>query len=213
MALGISESKIYLQVGYGKLRKKAAGPGEGIVERTTKDGEKTFAYEYNYVEGIMTGIYYKENKEFGNSFEVTIRDDKEVYGISFKENSRYCQDFLSKLPAIDLSKTVKLTPYEMLGDGGKSFRGVSVMQGGVKLQNYFVEKDGERRKLLHGFPIPAAEKLSDKQWKIYCIEMQDFLAQYTIKNIIPKLKNRPEENAHIDNPDVAGNPEDEDLPF
>lgn len=213
MGLGTTENKIYLGIGYGRLRKKASAPGDGIVERFTKDGEKTYAYEYKYIEGIITGIYYKESKEYGNSFEVTIKDDK-VYNISFKENSRYCQDFLAKLPAIDLTKIVRLTPFEMLGDNEKLFRGVSVLQDGVKIQNYFVKKEGENRTLLHGFPKPATEKLTEKQWKIYCIEMQDFLAQHTINEIIPKLKekvaNEASEEPHTDN---SGEEEDNSLPF
>lgn len=211
MGLGTTENKIYLDVGYGRLRKKASAPGEGVVERTKKDGEKTYAYEYKYIEGIITGIYYKESKDYGNSFEVIIKDDK-VYNISFKENSRYCQDFLSKLPAIDLSKVVRITPFEMLGYNEKLFRGVSVLQDGIKIQNFFVKKEGEQRTLLHGFPKPAAEKLTEKQWKIYCIEMQYFLAQYTINEIMPRLKEKATseqiEEQHTDNPN-----EEEDLPF
>ena len=214
MGLGTSEQKIYLQIGYGKLRKKTTVPGEGVVKRFTKDGEETLAYEYNFVEGLITNIYYKESKDYGNSFEVTIKDGKEVYNISFKENSRYCQDFLSKLPSIVLGEIVKITPYEMLGDNGKLFRGVSIQQNGVKLQNYFVKKEGEERKHLHGFPKPAVDNLSEKQWKIYCIEMQDFLAQYTLNEIIPKLKEgHSEPNQESENVNNSKPEEDDEIPF
>lgn len=216
MGLGSSENKIYLQVGYGKLRKKTNTPGEGIVERLNKDGEKIYAYEYKFIEGKITGIYYKESKDYGNSFEITIKDDR-LYNVSLKENSRYCQDFLSKLPAINLNKEVRLTPYEMAGDDDKTFRGISVLQDGVKIQNFFIEKDGEERVYKHGFPKPNAKKLSEKQWKIYCIEMQDFLMKYAINEILPSLKdlkNKHEESDITDEPAIdEATDDDSELPF
>lgn len=218
MPLGVSEKKTYLQIGWGKLRLKAAVMAEGVVERETQKGEKSLAYEYNFIEGKITKIYYKDSKEYGNSFEVTIDDGKEKYSVSFKEDSRYCQDFLSKLPNIAFSKTVKITPYQMTDNkSGKEKRGVSIQQDGVKIQSYFSELVDEKWNHKHGFPEPASKNMSETELKIYFLLVKDFLTKYACKYIIPTLQeasysaeltHEPEADPI---PDAAGT--DDDLPF
>lgn len=189
MPLGQSTPKTYLAIAYGKLRKKGQKGDAGVVERFNDKGEPNYAYEYNNIEGKIVDVYYKESREFGNSYEVTI-DDGELYQVSFKESSRYGKDFISKLPGIDFTKWVKITPYEMKDDNGKERRGISVQQNGDKLKSFFTEKVGDKFVYKHGFP-PGREDgkmMNEKEWKIYDITVQDFLASYTKEHIIPKLK-------------------------
>jgi len=132
----------------------------------------------------LKGVY---PKYITNSYEVTIDDDVNLWNVSFKESTKYCQDFLVKLPNINVSQVVKLTPYEMKGDDGKDKRGTSVMQNAIKLKNFFSQKEGETWVYREGFPEPKKPKLSDKEWKIYLIEIQCFLMDYVKAHIIPKL--------------------------
>lgn len=196
MPLGQSEQKTYLTIAYGKLRKKAKEGDAGAVWREF-EGKGSWAHEYQWIEGTITKIYYKESKEYGNSYEVTMDDGKELYNISFKENSRYCQDFLVKLPNINLAHPVKINPYAMKDEQGNDKHGTSVQQNGEKLKNFFSQKEGEAWIYRYGFPEPKKPKLSDKEWKIYLIEIQCFLMDYVKANIIPKL-NDPATKLGID---------------
>ncbi len=187
MPVGQSEQKNYLTIAYGKLREKCKEGEPNAVWREF-EGKGSWAKEYQWIEGQITKIYYKESKDYGNSYEVTIDDGEKKWNVYFKENSRYCQDFLVKLPNIDLSKFVKLNPYELKdNETGKDKRGTSVQQNGEKLKNFFSQKEGEVWVYREGFPEPKKPKLSDKEWKIFLIEIQCFLMDYVKANIIPKL--------------------------
>ncbi len=211
MPLGTQEQKIFLQIAYGKLRMKAKEGDAKAVWREF-EGKGSWAVEYSWIEGQIKKIYYKESKEYGNSYEVTIDDGENLYNVSFKENSRYCQDFLVKLPNIDLSQPVKITPYDMRSEDGKERRGTSVMQNGIKLKSYFSQKEGDVWIYREGFPEPKKPKLTDKEWKIYLIEIQSFLMDYVKDNIIPKL-NDPAVKLGISEETSSHEDDSNDLPF
>lgn len=217
MPVGQSEQKTYLTIAYGKLREKCKEGEPNAVWREF-EGKGSFAKEYQWIEGRIVKIYYKESKDYGNSYEVTIDDDVKKWNVSFKENSRYCQDFLVKLPNIDLSKFVRINPYELKdSETGKDKHGTSVQQNGEKLKNFFSQKEGETWIYRNGFPEPKKVKLSDKEWKIYLIEIQCFLMDYVKANIIPKL-NDPATRLGIEEEKTEGAidetlNESSDLPF
>lgn len=208
MALGQRTQKTYLSIAYGKLRQKANATDKGAVPRTTDKGETTYAFEYSFLEGKIVGVYYRESSEYGNSYEVTFEDNGELYQVSFKEASKYGMDFISKLPNIDITKPVKIVPYSMKSEDGKEIHGVSVQQFGVKLPPYFVKKKEDGTfEFLHGFP-PRKNKMTEKEYKIWVIQAQDFLAEFIKKNIIPKFKQSP-----IKKEEVIETPADDDAPL
>jgi hypothetical protein len=227
MPVGQSESRVYLSVAYGKLRLKCEKDNPKAVRREY-EGKESFAIEYSWIEGRITKIFYKESADFGNSYEVNIWDGETRYNISFKENSRYCHDFLTKLPSLDFKQNVKITPWEMKGEDDKGRRGTSILQNDKKILNFFAAKVDEHWIYNHDFPEPASNNLNDKQWKKYLLDMQIFLQEYT-QTIIEKLKAdtfvEDIETARIDNtnsrdtgyvPDDPSAPpaeNDDDLPF
>jgi hypothetical protein len=215
MPVGQSEQKTYLTIAYGKLREKCKEGEPNAVWREF-ESKGSWAKEYQWIEGQISKIYYKESKDYGNSYEVTIDDGEKKWNVSFKENSHYCQDFLVKLPNIDLSKFVRINPYELKdSETGKDKRGTSVQQNGEKLKNFFSQKEGEVWVYRNGFPEPKKAKLSDKEWKIYLIEIQCFLMDYVKANIIPKL-NDPSVRLGIDEEKVESANDSSmgsDLPF
>ncbi len=188
MPLGKSENRTYLQISYGKLRQKSTSDNPEAVERENRQGDKVWELVFNFIEGQITGIYYKESDEYGNSFDVTIDDGEEKYGVSFKENSRYCQDFLSRLPNVDLSKWVKIAPYDFIPkDSEKNKQGITLWQNDEKLQNYFVAKEDDKFIYSHDFP-ESDGTLSKDDFMIYLIKVKGFLREYTKDNIILKLQ-------------------------
>ncbi len=213
MPLGKSENRIYLQISYGKLRQKSTSDNPEAVERENRQGDKVWELVFNFIEGQITNIYYKESDEYGNSFDVTIDDGEKKYGVSFKEDSRYCQGFLSRLPNADLSKWVKIAPYDFIpSDSDKNRQGITLWQNDEKLQNYFVAKVDNKFIYSHEFP-ESNGKLSKDDFKIYLINVKGFLRDYTTDNIIPKIQKnfmgQVDEKSVLDTP-VENN---DDLPF
>ena len=213
MPLGNSDtSKIYLNISFGKLRQKATESTPGAISRVNKLNETVWEKVYGWITGKITGIYYKEHAEYGNSYEVTINDGQESYNVSLNEDSKYCRDFLSKLPNIDLNRDVTLSPYDFKPQGeDRNIKGLSIKQDEIKLENYFIKKDENNGlSFLHGYPERDGE-LSKSQWKIYSIKVQEFLNEYTKANIIPTLS---EQNlSNVSNEPIDDSSEDDDLPF
>jgi hypothetical protein len=62
----------------------------------------------------------------------------------------------------------------------KERRGLSVQQGGEKIQNFFCSKVEEAWIYREGFPEMPNKKLSDKEMKVYWLMVQQFLYEYTL---------------------------------
>jgi len=195
MPLGQSENRTYLQISYGKLRRKSNSEDSEAVERENRQGDLVWERVYNFVEGQITNIYYKENDEYGNSFDVTIDDGKDKFSVVFKENSRYCQDFLSKLPNVELQNWVKITPYDFVPkDSDKNRQGITLWQNNIKLLNYFVVKEDD--KYTYNYEYPGSDgKMGKDEFQIYLIKVKKFLREFTKDNIIPKIQKEFIENA------------------
>jgi hypothetical protein len=186
MGLGnqIDSHKIYLSVGFGKIRRKTDENGKPVTEstpkavrRATKDGTPVWALEYPYLEGKIQKIFLKEDTGYGVSIEIVISDILETFQLSLKEESRYGQDFFKKLPNIDLTNTVKLTPYDFKDkETGKPKVGVSIEQFEKKVQSYYEVKTDGKWNILHGYPEPDGVNFLDKdELKIYFIKVKKFL--------------------------------------
>ena len=218
-----SEKKRYLHISYGKFREKAGENANGAEVRQTKEKKTVWEYVYDYAEGEIVKIFYKESKDYGNSFEVLIRDDKELFQVSFKEGDNFYNDFFAKLPNVDLDKWVKLIPYDFEDENsGKQKRGLTVWQENNKLDSKFTSYDKETKKFsyLEGFPEPG-KSMDKEDWKIYFIQVVKFLRKYTNDKIIPKLVDKYEKEK-IDTLDrvadeidsnVADVINNDDLPF
>ena len=146
-----SGSCTYLSVGFGKFRQKnldnrePVGPDTpGAVLRKTNAGKETWAIEYDYVEGLLEKIFYKEDPEYGNSFEVVIADGPLRFQASFKDDNRFWFDLAKKLPNVDVSIPIKLTAYDFEDKKEhKRHVGMSVEQVGVKVESFYSKKGAD----------------------------------------------------------------------
>jgi hypothetical protein len=189
------EKKRFLHLSYGKFREKAVENATGAEARTNKDGKILWEYVYDYLEGSITKVFYKESKDYGNSFEVVVDDGKEKFQASFKEGDNFYNDFFSKLPNVDLSKWVKLVPYDFDDENtGKKKRGLTVWQNDAKVESKFTSYNSETKKFSYfeGFPEPE-KNMESEDWKIYFIKVVKFLRKYTNDKIIPKLIDKAEQ--------------------
>lgn len=222
MALGTSNQsdRTYLSVGFGKIRQKNQSNGEKVtkdtpnaVKRTTQSGNESWAIEYDFCEGKIENIFYRQDENYGNSFEVVLSDVADEYQLSFKEDSRFWTDLMKKLPNIDLSERVKLFAYDFESKG-KRYVGMSVEQNGQKIQSFYSKKVGDSWKEANGFPSADGVDWKDKdELNIYLIKVRKFLRNEFKTRIEPKFEKVKE--ATKSTYELPGDIEElaQDLPF
>lgn len=176
----------------GSIRVKSDESNPSAVRRDYefRDGTKGTKFEMVYTElsGIITDISFYEG-EYGKSLWVVFSDNGKKITLSMALSSNYAEDFLKKLPAIDLSKEVTVKPFSFEDKKTKKIKkGISVSQGMKKITNFFIDSD---KKLLYGFPEPPkmekGKKIDSDDWTIYFTTCRKFLQSYTEENIISKM--------------------------
>jgi len=199
MGLQRRESRTYLQViADGSIRMQVPEGTEGSVRREyeDKDGNKQFKIElvFNAIDGMLGEITVKPGK-FGDQIMVPItdQDSGEVYTLALATSSNFGEDFMKKLPNINLAEPVLLAPFSFVGDNGKEVRGMDVRQGfdvnvpnsGEKAANYY--RDAEAKRNINGMPNPEGDTkhFNTDDWKVYFITVRKFLiTDLTKKGII-----------------------------
>jgi len=176
----------------GKFHQKVEEGTEGAVKREIKDKttnevvDTKFELLHDSVKGIITEVTIIEGK-YGKNLQITI--DTEVISLGVKTN--FGEDMLKKLPSIDLSKEVTLTPYSFIPKGEtERKKGITVYQGGVKIGTAYF--DIETKKTLKGCPEPVdndgvplprkGEKGYDStDWETYFNIVRKFMEKEIVK--------------------------------
>ncbi len=198
--------------------------------RNPKTEEQGVAHElaFKALYGVIFEVTFSENQlkdgTVLRSMHINLGDDDNGVAqvVSIPQDSRYATDFLKRLPSIDLSKEVRLMPYDFEKDGPRQV-GLSVYQKGdsdeftVKVDNNFFtkveEKDGKKVYTnLHGFPEPTDDDASD--WPFYFKKVSKFLIGYTKENILPNFTEEEKANEVMDKTLAAAIGSDpEAIPF
>lgn len=180
-----------------------------------KTKEEGVAYEraYKALYGTITDVSFNENTlkdgTILRSINITIgEDDMGVLQIiSIPVDSRYTTDFLKRLPSIDLTKEVRLMPYDFEKDGPRQV-GISIAHKNVendeftvKVDNNFFtkveEKEGKKVYTnLYGFPEATEEDTSD--WPFYFKKVNKFLIGYAKEHVFPKFAGKRNPNDALD---------------
>lgn len=163
-------------------------PGAKLREYETSDGKKGSKYELSFdmVDGMISKVAFHDG-DYGKNLLITMdfEDDSDGVTIAVGCSTPFGEDFMKKLPNIDFSKRIDITPYS-IEDGDKVKKGVSLKQDGEKIKNFFY--DGEKD--INGYPQAeegAVEKYDKDDWKIHFTMCRKFLVKYAEENIIPKF--------------------------
>lgn len=205
--------KIYLTVGFGKIRQKSLenktkvdANTPGAVKRLTKAGAESWAMEYDFIGGIIEGIFYKEDKEYGNSFEVTLSDGPDVYQLSFSEDSLFWTAFMERLPNIVLDRPIVIHVYDFEDKDRKRRAGLNVEQDNNANTTKKEKKSSEvvynvnsayrewvgvapngSMVFKNGFPSSKGVNFEDKEdQKIYFLQVKKFLRDQFKKMVFNK---------------------------
>lgn len=172
----------------GTLRLAVAEGTDGAVQRDyeTSDGKKGTKWEliFKSLAGKIVNMQMFEG-DYGKNLLVTLEYDGGADTISFNTTSPFGEDFMKKLPNINLDEFVTITPYSFVDDAGKTRKGVTVSQGDVKLTNYFY--DADKKKNLHKYPEPEGDvsKYDKDDWKIYFTKCRKFLVANVEEKFLP----------------------------
>lgn len=165
----LSDGKFHTQVDEGTA---------GAVRREyeTSDGKKGVKYELiaQSISGRITNIAIYEG-DYGKNLQVFMGDDVIV---SLNCASNFGEDFMKKLPNIDIEKDVKLSPYSFEdADTKKVKKGITVYQDEKKIADFYHNKEGEKWVEANGYPkIPAkAKDWSKDEWKLFFLNARIFL--------------------------------------
>lgn len=178
------EDAIYASVlADGRIHVSVPEGTEGAILRKyetsdKKTGEK-WEHIYDQLSGKIKKVDFREG-DFGSQLLVTVGDDsgEKPVVLALATNGNYGEDLMKKLLAIDIEQDVTLKPYSFNDDKNKLRKGISVVQGEVKVANYFY--DAEKKKNLHGYPVapkPKGKKgvVSKDEWKLYFTQVRIFL--------------------------------------
>tara|TARA_R110000851_G_scaffold29_7_gene140 strand:- start:1862 stop:2575 length:714 start_codon:yes stop_codon:yes gene_type:complete len=162
-------------------------PGAKFREYETSDGKKGSKYElaFDMVDGMIEKIAFHDG-DFGKNLliKMNFEDDSEGVTIAVGCSTPFGEDFMKKMPAIDFSKRIEITPYS-LEDGDKTRKGVSLKQDGEKIKNFFYDGENDT----NGYPVAEDDtsKYDTDDWKIHFTKCRKFLVKYLEENIMPKF--------------------------
>lgn len=179
---------IVLSDGLIHVKVKEGTVGAEKRDYETPDGKKGSKWElvYKSLDGIIDGIKF-EDGIYGNNLEIDIVDNDERYVLSLNVEQSFAEDFMKKLPNINLSERVIIAPYSFEPEGStKTLKGVTVYQFEEKVPNFFY--DNEKKININGFPVvDDSVEHNKKYWRNFYSDVADFLVEYTQREIIPKL--------------------------
>lgn len=159
----IKENNQYYTIIGGTFRIQVRQDDPTAVRRdwTSADGTKS-GTKYERIVSALVGhiedIQFRDG-EYGMQLYVMLNENEDGSKpvIALQTASREAEDFLKKLPAINLLKEVRLRPFNFEGDSGDEVRGMEVTQEDaegkftVKVANYF--RDVEKKENINGYAI------------------------------------------------------------
>lgn len=199
----------------GKFHEVVSKDRDGAVlrEYELKDGTKGEKWEllYQSVDGVhITNIKF-EDSDFGENILLTLSDGENEVIWAENTGTNFGSDLMKKLPNVNFAEKMKIKPYAFkTEDTGKDKRGVNIFQDEEKITSFFY--DGEKN--INGFPEPqkARDDMKTPDWKVYFLNVQIFLTDYTKEHIIPKFEGvLPERSNDIEYPTDEITPDD--IPF
>jgi hypothetical protein len=161
----------------GKFHQTVEDGTPGSVVREYEDKERNMKQKIELVHDSVTGKITKvsfEDGEYGKSLQIEL-DNEGI--ISAGTTSNFGVDLMKKLPAIDLSKEVKLAPYSFNDDKDKNRKGVTVYQDGEKVESFYW--DSENKKSINGLPEPEGDTkgFDADDWKMHFMVVRKFLVK------------------------------------
>jgi len=218
MAELVSETGNFATVTGGKIRKTKVD-GQAVGENTPKaisrevenPQTKVVTLKWELVApgwaGKIENVYFKEDKNFGDQWVVTMTDGTERINLTFKHKSKYFVTFMCRLMSVDLTEMVEFRPYQFKGEDSKDVTGVTLKQlkenKWENVDSYYHEGVGKEAKAINGYPV-FSDEYSKDNWDVHMINVRKFLKSQFDSKLKAKF-----ENTEVPKPQA----EEDDLPF
>lgn len=184
--LTTNDKKNYVYVlADGTLRVSVPEGTPNAVRREFEKSDKTTGVKhelvYDALSGKITNVSFFDG-DYGKLLQIKIEDTGGSVYLSLSTAGSFGEDFMKKLPNVQLDSEVKFVPYSFEDDNGKTKKGITIYQNKEKIKNFFF--DAENKKNLNGYPDPEGDtnKYDSDDWKLYFISARKFLIEYTEKN-------------------------------
>jgi hypothetical protein len=207
---------VYLSVLGGKITKRVPEGTQDAIARTNKMGVIVHEMHYDFVEGILIDVAYYTHDQYGAQWIFTLQDGAELYRLQASESARALTSLLLALPNCDLKKPIAIHPYDFTDAAGKNRAGVSLRQGGKKIEWYFTREEPK------GLPELKPIVTDDGKEAFDNSERMQFLRKYVEERIAPQLpgiapvvppEDGEDEEAAPGSATAPEAPDPDDLPF
>lgn len=179
-----SGKKFFLNIIAGKFTQRVDETTEGAVKRINSEDRVVYEKYYDGMVGHINDVSLEQGK-YGEEVIVKLKPNEEtIVQIQLGMNTDYAKDFLKKLPNINVSEMVTLTPYSFddsekkKADGTPVKRtGITITQGGEKLEKKYTPENP------NGFPLPPKGEdgrfvsMGTEDFKILLIQQNKFLKE------------------------------------
>lgn len=200
-----NQSKIFLNVIGGKIRRKVTKDTEGAEERTNKNGEKVYELCYTSLTAKIESISIRQsefNGEKVDNWEVVLSDIGEKYHLQLPTSGRITNGFMFRLPNTDVSKDIEVVTFT---DKENPDRTVLILKQDGKTVPVAYKKDAPNG-------LPQLEKITFKGKEVWDdTKQQQFIRNMVETTIVPKLSQAPKATPPVSQ--VSDVEDDGQLPF
>ena len=189
----------FLSIINGKICRKVTKGTEGAVERINKNGATVYELQWTSLTAMIESIAIKQSEEFGDQWEIGLRDVTEVYKLQIPISGRVTNGLMFRLPNIDFTSEVELNTF--INKEGRPV--LLVKQNGTTVKQAYTKDTPNGLPQLKSVLFKGKEQWDDT-------EQQAFIKNMVETQIQPKLKGTP--TAKTPEPDNAQETSD-DLPF
>jgi hypothetical protein len=134
----------YFTVSDGQLVKRVKEPTALSRPRTNKNGATVHEERYKSLSGRLVKSELRES-QYGKDWSFTIAHEGGRYVVQMPHGSRYATDFAKRFPNIELTAEIKMQPWMLIDEAsGKKRAGVSIYQGGQKIEPFYTRDSAEQ---------------------------------------------------------------------
>jgi len=125
--------------------------------------------------GKITNVFFEEG-QFGEQLRITL-DGGGILSMSTETST--AEDFMKKFPNINLDEEITMTPYSFETEDQKVKKGITLTQGGEKINSYYYDPD--TKTAINGLPVLEGEwkDLSKAKKDRFILDKREFLVDAT----------------------------------
>src|SRR5574343_938923 len=136
--LNESNNLTYLNIVNGKIAVKTDKNDSKAVVRTNKNGYVVYERLYNSITATVVGLKHIHHEEYGTQLSIQMVDETDtIYELKLPAMSRIELGFLTRLPALDLSKPITLGVLKKTNDKGSDVNDIWIYKNGNKIESVF----------------------------------------------------------------------------